>query len=601
MDKTAIIVISVCVALFGANLYYANQNQKSQFARQQAQAAQQQASGTAAAPAAAAQPAANSQPLTPAQPANEQLSPAAETLVPESNLAPEQLVTLENNFFRVIATTHGGGIKRVELKKHTLNDDHPVILNNGAQLPVFNIQGWTPNVNLIGYQIANSDANSVTFTRELQPGITLTRKFTVSGDYSLTLEQTVTNGTAEIKVLPPYRLNIGAVTALHPENGSAEDRYVTLSWYTTNGSYDSGHLAQFNDTSFAGMKFWSGKKLIESSQGQAIRWASVKSQFFALIVDCIGFDAQGVEGARQYFPDIRTVANTAVPAGIVGDLAISGITVNPNTSTAQKFTLYAGPKENSRLQALPDNQARVMEFGWFGIISRALLWLMNSIHSFVPNYGVAVIFVTIILRAILWWPQSAANRSMKRMQAVAPLMKEMQEKYKDKPDKLNQEMLKIYKDYGVNPVGGCLPMLIQFPIFIGFYWMLQSSIELRHEHFLWIKDLSQPDTVLRIPFGGNFSFPLNPMPLIMTLTMYISMRITPQPQGVDNPMMKMMRFMPLFFLIFCYNFSSALSLYWTAQNILSIIQMRYNLKQVAPTLEAMKAQAQARKKKQLKR
>ena len=329
--------------------------------------------------------------------------------------------------------------------------------------------------------------------------------------------------------------------------------------------------------------------------------AAVKSQFFAMIINCNGFDALKAEGVRQYFPDIRNEPNAAVPAGIVGDLLISGVTVNPNSGAAQQFTLYAGPKENSRLQALPDAQAAVMEFGWFGIISRFLLTLMNFIHYYVKNYGIAIICVTIILRAILWWPQSAANRSMKRMQAVAPLMKEMQEKFKDKPDKLNQEMLKIYKDYGVNPVGGCLPMLIQFPIFIGFYWMLQSSIELRHEHFLWIKDLSQPDTVFRIPFGGDYSFPLNPMPLIMTLTMYLSMRITPQPSGVDNPMMKMMKFMPLFFLIFCYNFSSALSLYWTAQNILSIVQMRYNLKQVAPTLEEMKLQAQARKKKQHKR
>jgi YidC/Oxa1 family membrane protein insertase len=575
MDKKAIIVVSVCVVLFGINLYYVSQNQKTGFVRQQSE-----------------------QPVAAPLP---QLEAVPETLVPEGNLAPEQLVVLENNFFRVVTTSHGGGIRHVELKKHQIKGDEPVVLNNGAQLPVFNIQGWTLGANLIGYQVAGSDAGSVTFIRELQPGVQLSRKFSVSDDYSITLEQVIANSSSEIKVLPPCRISLGSVTSLHPENGSAEERYVTLSWYTAGGSYGSGNLGQFNDTSFAGLKFWPGKKLIESADSQPIRWASVKTQFFAMIVDCVGFDGQRVEGVRQYFPDIRTEVNSAVPAGIVGDLAVSGLTVNPNTSVAQKFSLYAGPKENSRLQALPDDQARIMEFGWFGLISRALLWLMNFIHDFIPNYGVAIVCVTIILRAILWWPQSAANRSMKRMQAVAPLMKEMQEKFKDKPDKLNQEMMKIYKDYGVNPVGGCLPMLIQFPIFIGFYWMLQSSIELRHEHFLWIKDLSQPDTVLRIALGGNFSLPLNPMPLIMTLTMFISMRITPQPQGVDNPMMKMMKFMPLFFLIFCYNFSSALSLYWTAQNLLSIFQMRYNLKQVAPTLEAMKAQAQARKKKQHKR
>ncbi|MDR1305752.1 MAG: membrane protein insertase YidC [Verrucomicrobiales bacterium] len=599
MDKTTVIVVSVCVVLLGANLYYAKQNQQVRLAQQSAAQAQP-APAAPESPAAPAPTPAHRPPLTPAKPADAQLEPAAETLLPESNLAPEQLLTLENDFFRVIATTHGGGIKRVELKKHRLTGDQPVVLNRAAPLPVFNIAGWTANANLIGYQVADHDAVSVTFTRELQPGITLTRKFTISDDYSLALEQTVTNATAEIKVLPPYRLSLGTVTALRPENGTAEERYVTLSWYTTAGSYGGGQLGQFSDFAPLGFKLWSGKQLIDSGDA-AIRWATVKSQFFAMIVDCHGFDARQVTGARQYFPELRAEPNTAVPTGIVGDLAISGLTVNPHTSVAQQFSLYAGPKENSRLQLLPDDQARVMEFGWFGIISRALLWLMNYIHDFVPNYGVAIVCVTIILRAILWWPQSAANRSMKRMQAVAPLMKEMQEKFKGKPEKLNPEMLKIYKEYGVNPVGGCLPMLIQFPIFIGFYGMLQSSIELRHEHFLWIKDLSQPDTVFRLALGGAFSLPLNPMPLIMTATMYLSMRITPQPQGVDNPMVKMMRFMPLFFLLFCYNFSSALSLYWTAQNILSIIQMRYNLKQVAPTLEAMKAQAQARKKRLHKR
>ncbi|MDR1190271.1 MAG: membrane protein insertase YidC [Verrucomicrobiales bacterium] len=593
MDKTAIIVISLCVVLFGLNWHYA---QKKQTARQ-AELERQRVEQVAQPPPAAAQP------LPPARPADEQLSAAPELVTPEGDLAPEQECALENDYFRVRLTTHGGGVKRVELKKHHAGIDQPVILNNGARLPVFNISGWMAGANLIGWQIAASDAGSVTFTRELQPNLTVTRRFTVSGDYQLTLDQIITNSSADpkdLKVLPPYRLALGAVTALHPENGAAEERYVTLSWYTVGDSYGSGQLGSFSDTAPLGFKLWSGKKVIDSG-GDAIRWAAVKSQFFAMMVNCLGFDAQRAEGTRQYFPDLQSNPNAAVPAGIVGDLTVSGVTVNPGTSVAQQFSFYAGPKENSRLQALPDNQAKIMEFGWFGIISRALLWLMNAIHDVIPNYGVAIICVTIILRAVLWWPQSSANRSMKRMQAVAPLMKETQAKFKDKPEKLNQEMMKIYKDYGVNPVGSCLPMLIQFPIFIGFYWMLQSSIELRHEHFLWIKDLSQPDTVWRLAFGPAFSLPINPMPLLMTLTMYLSMRISPQPQGVDNPMMKMMKFMPLFFLLFCYNFSSALSLYWTAQNILSIVQMRYNLRQVAPTLEAMKAQAVARRKAQHKR
>jgi YidC/Oxa1 family membrane protein insertase len=153
-------------------------------------------------------------------------------------------------------------------------------------------------------------------------------------------------------------------------------------------------------------------------------------------------------------------------------------------------------------------------------------------------------------------------------------------------------MLKIYQDYGVNPVGGCLPLLIQFPIFLGFFYMLQGAVELRHESFLWIGDLAQPDTVFVIP---GLDFPINLMPLIMAATMYYSMAMAPQPAGVDNPMMKVMKFMPLLFLLFCYNYASALSVYWTMQNVLSMVQMKYNLRHHPPTLEELKKEAEAKK------
>jgi len=245
---------------------------------------------------------------------------------------------------------------------------------------------------------------------------------------------------------------------------------------------------------------------------------------------------------------------------------------------------------------LSENRAEVMEFGMFGMVSRLLLWTMNHIHDVVQSYGWAIVILTAILKAILWYPQGMANASMKRMAAVAPVIKEIQEKYKEKPEKLNTEMISVYKDYGVNPVGGCFPILLQFPIFLGFYSMLQTAIELRHQSFLWIHDLSQADTIFTLPLFG-YDFPVNPMPLIMAATMYWSMHVTPQPAGVNNPMLKIMKFMPLMFLAFCYNFSAALSLYWTVQNLLSIVQLYYNIHfQKDLSLEEMKAQVAAKKK-----
>jgi YidC/Oxa1 family membrane protein insertase len=206
--------------------------------------------------------------------------------------------------------------------------------------------------------------------------------------------------------------------------------------------------------------------------------------------------------------------------------------------------------------------------------------------------------MTIVIRAILWWPQTAANLSMKRMQVVGPMIQEIQKKYKDNPEKMNKEMLGIYQTYGVNPVGGCLPMFIQLPVFLGFFYMLSGAIELRDAAFFWAADLSQPDTICNLPILG-WRIPVNPMPLVMTASMYVSMHISPQPAGLDNPMVKVMKFMPLMFLVFCYNYGAALSLYWTVQNLLSILQMRYNMRISMPTLEQMKTRA--KEKQQMKR
>ncbi len=588
MDKKTWIVVAGCVLLWFGYQYFLDRY----YPPPPRPAVPTAVTATADAPIAPANP----QAAVPGSP-EPQLLPAEQKFIPEGNLAPEKTAVLENQYVRAELTTHGGGFKTIELKKQKAGKDSTVVLNRGDDLPVFNIAGWTDKYSLIGYDLVSADAKSVTFTRMLQPGVLLTRTYTLTGDYNFELSQILSNQSAETKVLPPYRLNLGVATPVHTSDRN-ERRYITLSWYTKSGSYGSQNLMSFDPTTILGIQFSAGKTLLQSPQNEDLGWAAVKSQFFVLMIHCEDFQAKSVEGRRQYFPDIRRELNAAVPDGIAAEMWVPGVRVDANTNAAQKFSFYAGPKEDSRLRGLSDNQDKVMDFGWLAWISRALLMLMNFIHSFTHNYGLSIILVTIILRAILWYPQTMANLSMKRMQSVAPLMKEIQSKYKDSPEKLNQEMLKIYQDYGVNPVGGCLPMLIQFPIFLGFYYMLQSAIELRYEHFLWITDLSQPDTIAILPM---LNLPLNPMPLIMTATMVISMQMTPQPAGVDNPTAKMMKFMPIIFLAFCYNFSSALSLYWTMQNILSVFQMRYNMKQAPPSLEALKLQAQARRKKQKKR
>jgi len=222
----------------------------------------------------------------------------------------------------------------------------------------------------------------------------------------------------------------------------------------------------------------------------------------------------------------------------------------------------------------------VMDFGWFGFFSKGLLLAMNWLNKTLNlTYGWVIIVITFIIKTLFWPLTAASTRSMKRMASLQPQMKAMQEKYKDDPVKMNKKMMEFWKEHKVNPMGGCLPMLLQMPVFIGFFYMIQSAIELRGESWLWVADLSKPDTLFYIPGLG---FPFNLLPLLMGVTMLWQARLTPPSPGMDPMQQKMMKYMPLMFLVFLYNFSSGLTLYWTVQNLLSILQTKLT-KAAAPT------------------
>jgi len=180
------------------------------------------------------------------------------------------------------------------------------------------------------------------------------------------------------------------------------------------------------------------------------------------------------------------------------------------------------------------------------------------------------------------------------MQALQPQMKAIQEKYKADPRKMNQKLMEFMKENKVSPLGGCLPMIVQIPVFIGFYYMLQSAVELRGARFLWACDLSQPDTIFIIPGLGwipflgipSLGFPVNPLPLLMGLSQFWQARMTPMSPGVDPVQQKIMQYMPLMFVFILYNFSSGLALYWTVQNLLSILQMKLTKSTMPPPAAA---------------
>ena len=252
--------------------------------------------------------------------------------------------------------------------------------------------------------------------------------------------------------------------------------------------------------------------------------------------------------------------------GITGSLETEPVALAADSATTLGYDFYVGPKEFSRLESFEERQDLVMQFGFFGFFSKLLLQLMNWIYGFLPNYGVAIIITTLIIKTILWPLTAQAASPRRRMAKIQEPLKAIREKHKDNPQKQQAETLALFKANKINPLGGCLPIFVQIPIFFGLFRMLQSASELRFAEFLWIADLSAPDTLARIA-----GFPINLLPLFMGVTMFYQMKMMPTPT-VDNMQAKMFKFMPFIFLVICYNFSSGLVLYWTVQNLFTIGQ-----------------------------
>jgi YidC/Oxa1 family membrane protein insertase len=240
---------------------------------------------------------------------------------------------------------------------------------------------------------------------------------------------------------------------------------------------------------------------------------------------------------------------------------------------SRSYSYYVGPKKFEILKASGAQKKEIMEFGIFKPICEILLVVMTWINSFIHNYGIAIILLTVIVRVIFWPITHKSTESMKKMQKIQPLVSEIREKYKDKPQKMNQEVMALYKEHKVNPAAGCLPILVQIPVFIALFTVLRSAVELRFAEFLWISDLSEPERLLdfgfTIPVIGWDS--LNILPLIMTGVTFVQQKLTPT--AGQSQQQKMMALMPVILLVFFYNMPSGLILYWTTSQLIAVAQM----------------------------
>ena len=259
------------------------------------------------------------------------------------------------------------------------------------------------------------------------------------------------------------------------------------------------------------------------------------------------------------------------------------VTIASETQKSFDFELYFGPKSVKILKGVGRGLDKAVDFGMFDFIAKPCLWLMNFLYSFIPNYGVAIIILTIMMKGLLWPLGTKSYKSMNEMKRLQPIMSEIREKNKGDKKRMNEEIMGLYKTYKINPMGGCLPMVAQIPVFFALYRMLYEAIELRHAPFFgWINDLSAPDRLFRFDFAVPFMeqpYGIPVLTLVMGGTMFLQQKMTPSPG--DPAQAKMMMLMPVVFTFIFINFSSGLVLYWLINNILSISQQYYISKKLS--------------------
>lgn len=501
----------------------------------------------------------------------------APVVAPVKPNVPEEIVELGDDEVRVSISSHGASLKRVQLKQFAvkpgkLSEANPAVVLDYAEAPALVLEGLPGLPPNAAYQIKKDDAGRiVTLTTTTAQRLEVTRRIELLKDYQIRVSDTVRNLGDEKVLIGTNEISMGLM-----EKGKSQNEILSAD------SLPVGDKAK--------AKYWGSEKLTKtyllggsvggcggstSAAGlperftipvnESQKWVAIKSRFFVTALSSAepnsGFVLKTVRDMSQQNYSLTSLAASMVFAG--SELDRGG-------ALTRNYTLFIGPKKLSLLRNMGNKMEAVMEFGFFSWFCELLLPTLNFFHSLIPNYGVAIILLTFLVRIIFWPLTHKSTLSMKKMQELQPKLKEIQTKFKDNPTKVQQETWACYKENKVNPLSSCLPMLVQIPVFIALFTVLRSAVELRYAPFLWMADLSEPENLFlgMIPFIGA----LNILPILMAATMALQTYLTPS--AGDPAQQKMMLvMMPVMMLFMFYSFPSALSLYWTVSQVLSIVQM----------------------------
>lgn len=445
--------------------------------------------------------------------------------------APSREITVNTELYTAVVTSKGGTIRRFDLKKYRDKDGISVsLLKTQGAYPALGIGFNADNLGLsnVNFDIKGSD---LTLEKSQKGAITveyasqqvkIRRSFIFYGDsYKIDV-------TDEVAGMPDY------VVALGQDFGIADPK-----------DSSAPHIGPviLKDTDRIELTAKQAKD--PKTYRDNLRWAALEDKyFFAAVVP-----------SNQTIEALVTKTNDSASVFL------------RNKAGLNNYMVYAGPKDYDALDGLHLGLEHIIDFGFFSIIARPLFWIMKFFYKFMGNYGWVIILLTILVRVPFIPIVNKGQKSMKRMQEIQPKLNELREKYKKDPARMQKETMEIYKKYKVNPLSGCLPMLLQLPVFFALYKVLLIAIELRGAPFmLWITDLSAKD-------------PYYILPIVMGITMVIQQKMTPT--SVDPRQAKMMMIMPVVFTLMFLNFASGLVLYWLVNNILGIAQQFYSNKKTA--------------------
>lgn len=496
-------------------------------------------------------------PVAPVAVATEE-SQVAEVGAPVST----SLITVRTDVFDLRIDPRGGDLVRAALPAFTETVENPnafVLLDNSmhrtfiAQSGLIGTNG--PDASANGRPLYQSEASSyamaegqdslkVVLTLPVENGVQIRKIYEFKrGDYQIGLRYEIVNQSET-----PWRgLMFGQLKRDNSKDPSTASQGFGMStflggaWWSTEKSYNKVALKDFSE-----------KPLKETVTGG---WAAMVQHYFV----------------TAWVPDSKatntftTRVNKTTGENFIGFTG-SELVVAPGESKAIAASLYAGPKIQKTLEKISDGLELTVDYGWLWFIAQGLFWLLNLIHGYVGNWGWAIVLLTILVKAAFFQLSATSYRSMAHMRRVTPELQRIREQYASDRAKQSQAMMELYKKEKINPLGGCLPILVQMPVFIALYWTLMESVELRHAPWiLWINDLSVMD-------------PYFILPLIMGASMFVQFMLNPAPP--DPMQAKIMKLMPIVFTFMFLWFPSGLVLYWVVNNILSIAQQWYITRQI---------------------